>query len=112
MHHVNVVVPPGLVPETERFWIEVFGGVPLERHGRSGRPGAWLDLGELEVHVSERDGAPHPDAHSALVVDNFAAVRATALERGDPWEDAEPLAGMTDRAFTRDPGGNRVEVLG
>lgn len=110
LHHVNLVVPPGLIGPTAEFWRSVFGAVDLERHGRSGRPGAWLDAGAFEIHLSERDETAHSDAHIAVAVDDVAAIRAACLAAGAPWDDATPLFGDA-RGFTRDPAGNRVEVV-
>ncbi|MFN8053439.1 MAG: VOC family protein [Acidimicrobiales bacterium] len=110
LHHVNLVCGPGLVEPTAAFWRDVFGLTDLERHGRSGRPGAWLDAGSFEVHLSERDEPQSPDAHIAVSVDDVASVRERCLAVGAPWEDADALFGV-GRGFTRDPAGNRVEVV-
>lgn len=110
LHHVNLVVPPGLAEPTAEFWRSVFGLTDLPRHGRSGRPGAWLDAGSFELHISERDVMAHSDAHVAVAVPDVAATQAACLAVGAPWEDAEALFGV-GRGFTRDPGGNRVEVV-
>lgn len=112
VHHVNLVVPAGLVDDTAGFWVAVFGATPVERHGRSPRPGAWLKAGDAEIHLSERDVGPHSDAHVCFVVDDFESARASALELGAEWDEIAPPAGFTRRAFTRDPGGNRVEIFG
>jgi catechol 2,3-dioxygenase-like lactoylglutathione lyase family enzyme len=110
IHHVNLIAPTDRVPEVEAFWCEVFGLHPIPRHGRSGRPGAWLEADEFQVHLSERDGPIHPDQHLAIVVDDYPAVRAAATARGAEWEDAEPVVGSA-RGFVRDPAGNRIEVM-
>jgi len=107
---VNLVVPPGLAEPTADFWRGVFGMTDLPRQGRSGRPGAWLDAGRFEVHISERDVQGHSDAHLAIAVDDVAAIKAACLAAGAEWEDATALFGE-GRGFTRDPGGNRVEVV-
>lgn len=115
IHHVNLVVPPGMAEPTAEFWRSVFGLVDLPRQGRSGRPGAWLaspgsGAGAFELHISERDVQGHSDQHVAIAVDDVAAVRSACLAAGADWEDADALFG-TGRGFTRDPGGNRVEVV-
>lgn len=110
LHHVNLVVPPGLVGPTAEFWRSVVGLSDLERHGRSGRPGAWLDGGSFELHLSERDEQPGGDAHVAIAVDDVSAVRERCLAAGAPWEDADAQFGE-GRGFTRDPAGNRIEVV-
>src|SRR5689334_9310171 len=110
LHHVNLVCGPGLVPAARDFWCDVMGLVEVERHGRSARPGAWLDAGPFQIHLSERDEPQSPDAHVAIAVDDVASVRQRCVEAGAPWEDAEPLFG-DGRGFTRDPAGNRVEIV-
>jgi catechol 2,3-dioxygenase-like lactoylglutathione lyase family enzyme len=115
LHHVNLVCGPGLVPSAAAFWKDVFGLVEIERHGRSGRPGAWLrtpddSAGSFQIHLSERDEPQSPDAHVAISVDDVASVRERCVVAGAPWEAAEPVIG-TARGFTRDPAGNRVEVI-
>jgi catechol 2,3-dioxygenase-like lactoylglutathione lyase family enzyme len=108
--HVNVIAPTGRVGEVEAFWREVFGLRPIPRHGRSPRPGAWLEAGDVQIHVSERDGPIHPDQHVAIVVDDYAAVQAAATALGAEWEEADPVVGSR-RGFVHDPAGNRIEVM-
>jgi catechol 2,3-dioxygenase-like lactoylglutathione lyase family enzyme len=112
IHHVNVVVPPGGTAAVVPFYVDVLGlrqvAKPSEGVGASG---AWFDIDEeTQVHVSERDGAVHPQSHFALVVDGFDAVLARLRGAGAPWEDQADLFGGR-RGFTRDPAGNRIEIL-
>jgi catechol 2,3-dioxygenase-like lactoylglutathione lyase family enzyme len=73
--------------------------------------GAWFDIdGTTQVHVSERAGARHPQAHFGLVVEDLDEVLARLRDAGAPWEDQPDLFGGR-RGFTRDPVGNRVELL-
>ena len=109
LHHVNVVVPPGGTTAAAQFYERVLGLAPLAKPG--GGSGAWLELADgTQVHVSERPGQPHPDAHFGLVVDGFDAVLERIRAAGAPWTEQESLAGAR-RGFTRDPAGNRVEVI-
>lgn len=108
--HVNLVVPPGAVDEVARFWTEVFGLAPQPRQSLSGRPGAWLEAGGVQIHLSEREGTSHPDQHVAIAVTDVGAVRAAAEELGAEWTEAQPTVGSL-RGFTRDPAGNRIEVV-
>lgn len=110
LHHVNLVVPPGMAEETAEFWRGVFGMTDLPRQSLSGRRGAWLSAGDFELHISERDVMAHSDAHVAIAVADVAAVRAACLAVGAVWEDANAMFGE-GRGFTRDPGGNRIEVV-
>ena len=108
LHHVNVVVPPGRTEAVVPFY-EALGATRVAKANR--RPGAWFDLpGGTQVHVSEREGAVHPEAHFALVVDDFDGLVARLVADGHPWTDAEPQDGAR-RGRTADPAGNAVELL-
>ncbi len=77
----------------------------------AGRGGAWLDVdGYAQVHLSERAGAGHDDAHFALVVDDYDGTLARIAAAGAPWRDQEDVFGGR-RGCTRDPFGNRIEIL-
>jgi catechol 2,3-dioxygenase-like lactoylglutathione lyase family enzyme len=108
IHHVNVVVPRGGTAEAAAFYRDVLGLTPVPKAPGLDPAGAWFQVDDAsQVHVSERDGAVHPSAHFALVLEDFAAV----VERlGPAFEPAEPIFGG-GRGFTRDPAGNRIELL-
>ncbi len=111
IQHVNVVVPPGGTGGVAAFYAEVFGLTPVDKPGALDPAGAWLAVeGHQQIHISERPGEAHPDAHFALVVDDFAAVRRRIEAAGAPWQDSVDVFGG-GRGFTRDPAGNKVEVL-
>jgi len=112
LHHVNVVVPPGATARVRGFYADVLGlrevAKPAEGVAQSG---AWFDIDErTQVHVSERDGDRHPQAHFGLVVDDFDDVLSRLAAADAPWEDQPQIFGGR-RGFTRDPEGNRVEIL-
>ncbi|MFL6136269.1 MAG: VOC family protein [Frankiaceae bacterium] len=112
LHHVNVVVPPGATGDVLPFYASILGLVQVVRPADAGSPGgAWLEVAPgAQVHISEREGRPHPDAHFGLVVDDFDAVRRRLDEAGAPWTEQSPVLGGR-RGFTRDPVGNRVEII-
>jgi catechol 2,3-dioxygenase-like lactoylglutathione lyase family enzyme len=112
LHHVNVVVPPGATANVVGFYADTLGlrqvAKPAEGVAQSG---AWFDIDErTQVHVSERDGARHPQTHFGLVVDDCDVVLGRLRAAGAPWEDQPEIFGGR-RGFTRDPEGNRVEIL-
>lgn len=112
LQHVNVVVPPGGTAAAVRFYTEVFGLARLPKPPGPGADiGAWLELGgNAQIHIGEAAGDRHQDAHFALVVDDFDAVLARISAAGAMWQDQEDVFGGR-RGFTRDPAGNRIEVL-
>jgi catechol 2,3-dioxygenase-like lactoylglutathione lyase family enzyme len=88
-----------------------FGLEEIPRAGTPGRAGAWLRLGDgRELHLST--GAPRPLGrnHFAVLVDNLEAARAVFAGAGAPLEFERELPGLV-RFFTRDPDGNRIEVV-
>ena len=100
---MNVVIPVGTTESVAAFYVDVLG---LKRMDKGGT-GAWLQAGDLrEVHLSEREGQGHPDSHFAMVVGDLDAL----LKRLDNWTWQTPLRGAR-RGFTRDPAGNRIELI-
>jgi catechol 2,3-dioxygenase-like lactoylglutathione lyase family enzyme len=113
LHHVNLVVPAGQAGEIAAFYRDVFGFVDLDRPGGQGAGGWWLEADDgVQLHLSENDRAPHPDAHIAITVGDFGEVRSRLAAVGAAWRDAPDVFGGGGRGFTRDPAGNRIEVLG
>ena len=113
LHHVNVVVPPGATANVISFYAETLGLRQVSKPTEGvAQTGAWFDIDDTgaQVHVSERDGERHPQAHFGLVVDDFDGVLARLSAAGAPWEDQPQIFGGR-RGFTRDPEGNRVEIL-
>jgi catechol 2,3-dioxygenase-like lactoylglutathione lyase family enzyme len=112
LHHVNVVVPPGATERVVGFYTKTLGLTQVEKPKEGvAQSGAWFDIDDLtQVHVSERDGERHPQTHFGLVVDDFDATLQRLVDAGAPWEDQPQIFGGR-RGFTRDPEGNRVEIL-
>ncbi len=104
--HVNLPVPHGRSEAVARFFIDVLGFEAAPRPD-TGRQGVWLDVGDgTQVHLSERDGQPHPDQHVAFVVDDFDGIHERAVAAGAPWTDRG-----TGRSVLRDPAGNLIELF-
>jgi catechol 2,3-dioxygenase-like lactoylglutathione lyase family enzyme len=111
IHHVNLVVPPGATDGCVAFYCDVLGLSVIPRPEGVRPGGAWLAVDDCtQLHLSERPGDAHPSAHLALVVDDFATVRERAVAAGVEWTPAEEIF-RGGRAFTRDPAGNRIELL-
>lgn len=111
LHHVNVVVAPGQTASVAGFYVDVFGLQPIAKPEATQPSGAWLQVDErTQVHISERPGEVHADAHFALVVDDYDSVLAKVASAGATFTEQEDLFGGR-RGFTRDPAGNRVEII-
>lgn len=115
LHHVSIIVA-----DTERsldFYRGVLGLETDDRRPDLGYPGAWLQLGEAQIHLLE---LPNPDPiegrpahggrdrHFALTVAELASVVQALEEAGI----AHTLSRSGRRAlFCRDPDGNAVEII-
>ncbi|HVT65500.1 MAG TPA: VOC family protein [Mycobacteriales bacterium] len=113
LHHVNIVVRPGQTDQVASFYTEVLGLAPAQKPAAGTSPGgAWFDIDEgTQMHISERDDAVmHDDMHFALVVDDFEGVLARLADAGAEWREQPDLFGGR-RGSTRDPVGNRIELL-
>jgi catechol 2,3-dioxygenase-like lactoylglutathione lyase family enzyme len=113
LHHVNIVVRPGQTDALFGFYTEVLGLRQVDKP-RSGTTegGAWFDINDSnQLHISERvDAVMHDDMHFGLVVDDFDAVLGRLAAADAPWTPQADLFGGR-RGSTRDPLGNRIELL-
>jgi len=111
LHHVNIAVPRGRSAPIGAFYRDVLGLREIPRPANENQ-GVWLEIGDgTQLHLSERDGTPHPQVHFALTVDDLSAVRVRLGEAGALFEPADDVFGTGGRGFTRDPAGNRVELI-
>jgi glyoxylase I family protein len=115
LHHVSIIVS-----DTERaldFYRDVLGLETDDRRPDLGYPGAWLQLGEAQIHLLE---LPNPDPvsgrpehggrdrHFALTVAQLEPVIQALQTAGI----AHTLSRSGRRAlFCRDPDGNAVEII-
>ena len=111
LHHVNLTVPPGRSQPIAAFYCDVLGFVPISRPENE-RAGVWLEMQDgTQLHLSERDGAPHPDQHFAVMVDDLAVVRDRLNEAGATFHPADDVFNTGGRGFMYDPAGNRIELI-
>lgn len=102
--HVNLRVPD--LDAALRFYGGVLGLEPIARGETAGK-GAWFRVGGQEIHLTE-DPAPQDrsNRHFAVDVDDLTAARRAVTESGATVEKEEP-----HRFWTRDPAGNRIELV-
>lgn len=100
--------------ESVRFYVAVFGMEPIPTYAFA-FPVQYLRLGDLQLHLFERDTDAPSYHHIALNVDDFegAYLRARELgilERESFFEDMYELPDGSVQMYVRDPAGNLVEI--
>ena len=108
--HVNVTVPVGATDVFVAFYETAFGFTRVEKPAGGRRPGAWLQItDDVQLHLTEHEASPNPQAHFAIRVADLDAVEAAVRGLG---ADVAPLAerGRGRRFLVRDPAGNGIEV--
>lgn len=114
LHHASLIVSDTVA--SLKFYVDVLGLEPIERPDL-GFPGAWLKLGEQQIHLLElpnsdpttgRPAHGGRDRHVALSTANVDAVRADLDAAGMKYT----LSISGRRAlFCRDLDGNAIEIL-
>lgn len=110
--HVQLAIPPGGEADARRFYGEVLGlpEIPKPEPMRA-RGGVWFDAGAFQIHLGIEPGMrPSSKMHPALVVTELEAWIARLVAAGCEWTSAEDLAGVR-RGHTKDPAGNRLELI-
>lgn len=82
-----------------------------ERQGTPGRRGAWLRFPDgRELHLSLGPAPVGGRAHVAIRVSDLTALQQRFESLGAPIEQEREIPGVC-RFFTRDPDGNRLEIV-
>jgi catechol 2,3-dioxygenase-like lactoylglutathione lyase family enzyme len=100
--------------ESARFYIDLFGAEKIATPN-FGFPVQWLRLGDLQLHLFQRDEGAPTYHHFALAVDDFDRVFDEIEGRGmfDRRTMGRHLTELPSgqvQLYLRDPGGNLVEV--
>lgn len=114
LHHVSLVVAD--TAASLRLYCDILGMQQTDRPDL-GFPGAWLQLGDQQIHLLELDN-PDPttgrpehggrDRHIALSVPDLAPVKEVLDKNGITYT----LSKSGRKAlFCRDPDGNALEIL-
>lgn len=122
LHHVQVAMPPGEEQRAREFYADALGLTEVAKPpSLAGRGGCWFRAFDdetvvAEVHVGVEDPfTPAKKAHPAFVLDSrdqldALGARVESLGHAVSWEERYSFEGY-ERFHTRDPFGNRVEVL-
>jgi lactoylglutathione lyase len=113
--HINhVSIGASNLQESVQFYTEIFGAECIDTPN-FGYPVQWLRVGDLQLHVFERQGAAPEYHHFALAVDDFEAVFRATRARGAHEAQAmgshlNELPSGQVQLYIRDPGRNLVEI--
>ncbi len=110
LDHVNVTTPEELEGEVVAWYAEVLGLERVEKPDGTRPAGAWFSAGSGEIHVSVDPHNPPETAHFAVSIGDFEAAVEHLREHGCHIEQASVIPGR-QRFYTRDPAGNRIELL-
>jgi len=115
LHHASVIVTE--LTTALRFYINVLGLPVDDSRPDLGFPGAWLEVGEQQIHLLElpncdpvagRPGHAGRDRHTALLVDDLAPLEQRLEKNGICFTRSR----SGRRAiFCRDPDGNGIELI-
>lgn len=112
INHVSISAPD--LEGSVRFYTEVFGleRVPAPRF--AGQAVAWLRIGDQQLHLFEREGAPRYH-HFGINVDDFEAayLKVRELEIRDETTFLGAIVELPAgevQMYLRDPAGNLVEI--
>lgn len=107
IHHVNVTV--GDLAEARRFYIETLGFTERDDRPDFGFDGAWLNVGNQQVHLLVAGQREHTSDHYAVIVSDLSATIAELRVAGLTVSELTKV-NANEQAFLRDPWGNLIEL--
>ena len=107
--HVQLAIPPGGEDRARAFYAGVLGCREVAKpEAMRARGGMWFAEG---IHLGiEPDMRPSAKMHPALVVDDLDGARAALVAAGFEFIEAHDQPDVR-RGHTRDPFGNRIELV-
>jgi catechol 2,3-dioxygenase-like lactoylglutathione lyase family enzyme len=111
--HVQITIPVGAEDEARRFYLSVLGLTEIAKpESLVVRGGFWCKAGDFQVHVGTEDGFDRQTtkAHIAYVVADIPYWRERLKATGCQIHESIPIPGY-NRFETRDPFGNRIELI-
>ena len=114
LHHAQITVPSDQETEARAFYLGLLGLCEIEKpDSLKARGGFWCELAGQELHVSLEDGVDRSQtkAHLAYQVTDLGHWRTRLEAAGCTLLESVPIPGY-ERFETRDPFGNRLEMIG
>ena len=110
LQHVTLELRREDWPAAKRFWSTV-GFEEVDPPGVLGERSAWVERDGTQIHLQWHDEpVVPPDAHPAVVVEDWEGVVARLRDEGIEI-DERPRHWGAARCFVRAPGGHRVELM-
>lgn len=113
LHHAQLTIPVGAEDAARAFYCDVMGLREIEKPASlTNRGGFWLALGDVELHIGTEEGVDRTrtKAHLAYEVEDVVYWREKLSQAGLTLLESVPIPGY-DRFETRDPFGNRLEII-
>ncbi len=110
LDHVAITAPEELQDEVLDWYARCLELDPMEKPEGTPAGGGWFRVGAQEVHVMVDPHNPPRSAHFAVIVDDFTGVVERLRAAGSHIEQASVIPGRR-RCYTRDPAGNRIEIV-
>src|SRR4051794_36012185 len=112
LNHVSVHAVD--LEASTRFYVDVLGMTPIPTYNFA-FPVQYLRLGDLQLHLFERDTDAPAFHHIGINVDDFEEAYTRAkelgiLEQDSFFEDMYELPDGSVQMYLRDPAGNLVEI--
>lgn len=107
VHHVSVNVED--VDAALAFYVEVLGCSVRTDRPDFGFGGAWLNVGDQQVHLIEGTTPDNKGQHFAVQVSDVDAAVAEIRRHGVTVSDPMSV-GASRQAFLQDPSGNAIEI--
>ena len=108
VHHISLNVSDAV--RDTKFYTEVLGFQAISRPDM-GFKGAWLAMGDQQLHLLEVAGFEAPKGqHFAFWVADIQAVRAHLMAQGVQVSEPAALADVCWQCFFKDPSGNLLEL--
>jgi glyoxylase I family protein len=109
IHHVAICVTD--LDAALAFYTDVLGLEVVDRPETLPNPGAWLALGDQQVHLLAGDDRPPTTfQHFSVAVPDLVAAADELRELGVALEGHQVVDGYGLQAFLFDPAGNRIEL--